>query len=312
MSDKISISVNIPKDEEGMLGRECLECKRYFKIKPGTGLPTDYCHCPYCEYEGDSDTFWTRDQIDYAQSIALKQVYQQFIKPPLDSLGKSFKDLERSSRNSFIQFKVKITETGFNFPTKYYSEKDLETRIICDNCGLKFSIYGVFSRCPDCKELNAFVIYAKSLELTSKQLTMFSKPDIPQEIKGQSFSFILTSCVSTFDALGKELRLRYPTIYPSDPKNLFQNLTVLDQKLNNYISKNHSDFNVLIKLFQVRHLFEHNMGVIDQDFVKKLPEFRKFVGRKYTLTHEELEKFIKLMQELGDLIKEHHKNKNST
>jgi len=312
MTDKIQISVDIPRDNEGMLGRECLECKRYFKIKPGTGLPTSYCHCPYCDYEGDSDTFWTQEQIDYAESIALKQVYKEFIKPPLDRLEKSFKELERSSKNSFIQFKVKVTQTGFNFPTKYYTEKDLETRIICDSCGLEFSIYGIFSRCPDCKELNAFVIYSKSLELTSKQLAMFSKPYIPQEIKEQSFSFILTSCVSTFDALGKELKLRFPTIYPSKPKNLFQNLTALDQKLNNYLSTNHSDFNFLIKLFQVRHLVEHNLGVIDKDFIKKLPEFRKLLGRKYTLTKEELDRFIKLMEELGDLIKDINKKQNST
>ncbi|MDZ7792117.1 MAG: hypothetical protein U5P10_00065 [Spirochaetia bacterium] len=64
VSDNIEISVPFPTDEDGMLGRECLECEEYFKIKPGTGLETTYCHCPYCEYEGEADTFWTPEQIE--------------------------------------------------------------------------------------------------------------------------------------------------------------------------------------------------------------------------------------------------------
>jgi hypothetical protein len=311
MTDKIQISVDIPRDHEGMLGRECLECKRYFKIKPGTGLPTSYCHCPYCEYEGDSNTFWTEAQIKYAESVAIKKAFNQFVKPSLDKLTDSFKDLERSSRNSFIKFKVTVTGGDFKFPTKYYREKELETKVICDNCGLEFSIYGVFSRCPDCKELNAFLIFDKSLEITQKQLFIFSNPEIPEEVRQQSFSFILTSCISTFDGLGKELRQRNPGIYPKEPKNLFQNISLLDEKLNKYLSQNHSDFGLITKLFQVRHIYEHNMGVIDKDFINKLPEFRNKQGQKYNLTQNELELFIIKMKELGDLIKDHLK-KNST
>jgi len=312
MTDKIQISVDIPRDNEGMLGRECLNCKKYFKIKPGTGLPTSYCHCPYCEYEGDSNTFWTEDQIKYAESVALKKAFNQLVKPSLNKLTDSFKDLERKTRNSLIKFKVKVTGSDFNFPTKYYREKELETKVICDNCRLEFSIYGVFSRCPDCKELNAFLIYEKSLEITQKQLTIFLKPEIPEDVRQQSYSFILTSCVSSFDGLGKELRLRNPSIFPAEPKNLFQNILLLDHKLNNYLSQNHSNFDLLAKLFQLRHIFEHNMGVIDQVFVNKLPAFRNKLGQKYNLTYNELELFISHMTELGDLIKGHLKKKNST
>ncbi|MDP3001623.1 MAG: hypothetical protein Q8N38_00620 [Bacteroidales bacterium] len=304
MNNKITISVNFPTDKNGMIGRECLECKRYFKIKPGTGLPTDYCHCPYCDYEGKSDTFLTQDQIEYVESIAYKKVYQQFIKPSLDKLKDSFKELERSTRNSLIKIKVTTKESGFDFPTKYYTEKELETVVTCDSCGLEFAIYGVFSKCPDCRELNAFVIFEKSLEITQKQLAVFSKPEVPRDIIDQTYGFILSSSIAVFDGLGKELRLRNPDIYPSDPKNLFQNILLLDQKLNNLISSKHSNFRQLLKLFQVRHLYEHNLGVIDNDFITKLPEFKKMVGMKYILTHDELNNFIALMRELGEIIKE--------
>jgi len=302
----LKISINIPLDENGMLGRECLECEQYFKLKPGTGLKTDHCHCPYCEYEGKSDTFWTQAQLEYARSIAMQQAFNKILKPQLDKLTNSFKQLERSSRNSLIQFKVKTTGHNFRFPIKYYTEKELETNLTCDNCGLEFAIYGVFSNCPDCNETNAFLIYEKSLEVIKKKLDIFSKPEIPEDILEISLSSILTTGISAFDGLGKELRKKKPDHYPSKPQNLFQNLYVLNEKMDNFISDRHSDFNSLIKYFQIRHIFEHNMGVVDSDCVKKVPELNYLIGRKYKLTNSELGRFIELMTELGDVIKENY------
>lgn len=299
-----NVSVTIPLDENGMMGRECLECEQYFKLKPGTGLETDHCHCPYCDYEGNADTFWTQAQLDYAQSIAMQKAYNQIVKPELDKLSNSFKQLERNSRNSLIQFKVKTTGNNYIFPINYYSESELETNLTCDHCGLEFAIYGVFSNCPDCNETNAFLIYEKSLEVIKKKLEIFSKPEIPDDIVEISLSSILTSAISAFDGLGKELRKRKPDRYPSNPKNLFQNIFVLNEKLDNLISDKHSDYNELIKYFQVRHLFEHNMGVVDSDCIRKVPELSHLKGRKYRLKILDLNNFLVKMSELGDVIKE--------
>ncbi|MBW8331831.1 MAG: hypothetical protein K0M40_07415 [Prolixibacteraceae bacterium] len=306
MSDNIKISIDIPLDENGMIGRECLECEKYFKLKPGTGLPTSHCHCPYCEYEGEADTFWTPAQLEYAKSIALNEAFNQIIKPSFDKLNRSFKELERRTRNnSFFKITVKTSGQSFSIPIKYYSEEELETSLTCDNCGLEFSIFGVFAQCPDCNELNAFLIFEKSIDATNKQLDILTKPDMPKEIKENSLMFILSSCVSAFDGLGKELRKRKPDLYPDKPNNLFQNLYSLNLKLNNFIETKHPDFDFLIKLFQVRHLYEHNMGVIDDDFIKKLPIFSKDLGKKYILTEKEMEKFISSIRTLGEIMKDH-------
>lgn len=303
MGDTIQVSVKIPLDDDGMMGRECLECKKYFKLKPGTGLPTDHCHCPYCDYEGKSNTFWTPDQLEYAKSVGLNQVFRSHIKPSLDRLTDSFKELERSSRNSLIKFTVKSSGHDHFFPIKYYREEELETKLECDSCGLVFSIYGVFARCPDCNELNAFLIFDKSIEVTERQFEIFTKPEIPTELKTQSLSSILSSCVSAFDGLGKELRKRKPTLYPERPKNLFQNLHALNEHLNNLISDKHSNYPQLLKMFQVRHLYEHNMGVVDEDFIKKLPQYSSSLGRKFMLDERELKDFIDSVKELGEIIK---------
>jgi hypothetical protein len=303
MGDTIQVSIKVPLDNDGMLGRECLVCKKYFKLKPGTGLPTDHCHCPYCEYEGNSNTFWTPEQLEYAKSAGLNQVYSTHLKPSLDRFINSFRSLGSSSRSSLMKFTVRSSGHDHLFPIKYYSEKELETKLECDSCGLVFSIYGVFAHCPDCKELNAFLIFEKSIEATEKQFEIFTKPEIPADLKDQLLSSILSQCVSAFDGLGKELRKRRPTLYPEKPKNLFQNLFLLNQHLSNLISDNHSNYSLLLKLFQVRHLYEHNMGVVDEDFIKKLPLYSNSLGRKYILDQLELKKLIGGVRELGEIIR---------
>ena len=302
----LNVSVTIPLDENGMMGRECLECEQYFKLKPGTGLETSHCHCPYCDYEGGADTFWTQAQLEYAKSIAVQQAFNKIIKPQLDKLTNSFKQLERNSRNSLIQIKVKTSGNNFSFPIKYYSESELETNLTCDNCGLEFAIYGVFSNCPDCNKSNAFLIYDKSIEVIRKKLEIFSKPEIPEDIIEISLNSILTSTISAFDGLGKELRSIKPDYYPSKPRNLFQNIYVLNEKMDNLIAERHSDFNKLIKYFQIRHVIEHNMAVVDSDCIEKVPELSHMKGRKYKLSISELYDFINSMTELGTIIKENH------
>ena len=225
--DIINVSISLPTDEEGMVGRVCPECEGYFKLKPGTGLPTQECHCPYCEHAGTSQDFTTEEQIEYAKSIALNKVFQERIQPSLDKLFDSFKRLESSTRGGFIQLKVTVSGQKISLPVSHYSEKELETNIICNNCALEFSIYGLFARCPDCNAINAFLIFEKSIKVTRKHLEMFTKPDVETDLREKSLSFVLSSCISAFDGLGKELRKRKPALYPETPKNLFQNLLSL-------------------------------------------------------------------------------------
>lgn len=308
MSDEINIPVNIPTDENGLIGRECLECKQYFKLKPGTGLPTSHCHCPYCEYEGDAETFWTPAQIEYAKSIAFNEVVDRVIKPSFDKLNNSLKELERKTRNSFIQFKVKTQTDNLRLPIKYYDEMELETNVTCDSCGLKFAVYGVFARCPDCANLNAFLVFNKSIETTIKKLSIFTKPDIPSEITEDSFKHIISDCISAFDALGKELIRKKPELFHGKSKNLFQNLFLLNEGIDDFIQQTHSDYNFLLKMFQVRHLFEHNMGVVDHDFIRKVPGYSSLIGKKYKTDEKEIQNFIGGMKELGEIIEKYFRS----
>jgi len=298
------ISISIPLDNDGKIGRECSNCKKYFKLKPGTGLSTSVCNCPYCEYQGESDSFNTADQIEYAKSKAVGNVFNEVI----GEVNNMFKDLEKTSKNSFINFEIETSISGFPYPIKYYSEIDLETNVICDNCGLNFSIYGVFAKCPDCNKMNAFLMFDKSIEVTKKQYAFISKSELPKEDVEFILSSVLSGCVSAFDALGKEIVRQNVSLFSNQPKNLFQKIKVLNDKLDDLIKNEHTNYDFLIEYFQVRHIYEHNMGVIDEDFIKNIPGYDNQFGRKYTLHSNNILKFINAIEELKIIVQKKFEN----
>jgi hypothetical protein len=299
MGDVYNFSVQFRLDDQGFLGRECPKCEMYFKVKPGTGLPIDYHICPYCNYKGSNNEFFTKEQIEYAKSIALKQT----IEPLLDEFGNSLKKLETSTRGGFVQFKVSWDRNPIRI--QYYQEKDLETDVTCDSCGLVFSIYGVFSNCPDCGRLNAKVIFEKSIESSRKKLGLSIQEGIANELKEELMKDALLSAISSFDSLGKVLRDKHPSKFPMSPKNLFQNIIELDRILKASFGKEIKDFlsfqgsEFLLRMFQVRHIYEHNAGVVDDDFIKKIPALISLKGRKYNLEKQEIDSFLETILELG-------------
>jgi hypothetical protein len=108
--------------------------------------------------------------------------------------------------------------------------------------------------------------------------------------------------------LGKALKTKYDQIIPSKSQNLFQNLDELNKFVHSEFGKSIADyiteenFKFLFKMFQVRHIYEHNAGVIDNSFTKKLPEYGSLMGRKYPLTEEEITEFLYITQDLGTKI----------
>ncbi len=300
MSGITTIRVTLPTDDKGMLGRECPQCKKYFKVKPGTGLNTSDCICPYCEHKDSSSNFHTEDQIEYAKSIGIKQT----VGPILKDFQRSLKNLGRSSRKSLISFKVHTR--GFDFPIKYYTERDLETEVICDSCSLVFAIYGVFATCPDCSRLTSMSIFRKSLEASRKRLDVLSKLQ-PDEAELQEVILMdaLAAGVSSFDSLGKRLAKEFPSYIPEKPRNLFQNLDALEEILSKNLSIKFLDlitkeeYEKLYYLFQVRHVSSHNFGEIDSGFVKKVNCDPKLIGSKPIVVQEDLVEFLDVIEKLG-------------
>lgn len=306
-----SISIPIPADENAFTGRECPQpdCEGYFKIELGTGLKGEGlpCHCPYCGHTAGHDQFWTKEQIEYAKSVAMRKI--------TDAIHKDFKKLEfdHKPKGAFgigISMKVK---TGRPTPIHHYREKKLETEIVCDSCTLRYSVYGVFAFCPDCGQHNSLQILDKNLELVLKMLGMAAT--VEAELAGRLVENALEDCVSAFDGFGREI-LRIHAKKSSDPakaeKVSFQNLDSANQNVFGLFSfelkagLSSGEWNTAIRGFQKRHLLSHKMGVVDVDYLRKSGDTHAVVGRKIDIGAGEVQELAlrvgKLAQHLSDML----------
>jgi hypothetical protein len=301
------VAVDIPKDENGFLGRECPQpdCEGYFKIKPGTGLKGQDlpCHCPYCGHTAGQNYFWTKDQIEYARSVALKQM--------VDAVRKDLKSLEfnqrpRPGRGIGIGISLKV-QPGRPIPIKYFREQALETHVCCANCTLEYAVYGVFGFCPDCGIHNSLQTLLTNLELVNKHLALCSEID-DKALRQQLVEDALENCVSAFDGFGREC-CRIRAQQAQDPEKAanvsFQNLPGAAKRLR-------SLFNVDLEgtltpdewhrahvAFMRRHLLAHKAGVVDRRYLEDTGEQQALLGRRIVIEPAAVQALTAIIAKLG-------------
>lgn len=297
------ISVSLPTDKNGYLGRECpnSDCEGYFKIVPGAGLSgvTD-CHCPYCGHTADQSEFTTRDQIEYAKSVAVRKITDALVK---DLKGLEFDVKPRGPFGLGLSMKVKA---GPPHPIHWYREKVLETHVECTGCTLKYAVFGVFAFCPDCRQHNSLQILGKNLELVVKMLDMAAtaEPEIAERLTENA----LEDCVSAFDGFGREI-CRINAKKLNDPAKAeqvsFQNLDGAKQNMTALLNFDLSagitldEWQSAIRGFQKRHLLSHKMGVVDQGYARKSGDAQAVVGRKVRIDAEEVRELVQIVGRLA-------------
>ncbi len=288
----MEIKISFPTDEDGLNGRECPSCKKYFKVKFGTGIQDSVpCHCPYCNYINSHDHFWTKDQLDYAKSVAMNYATNE--------IQKSLKKLEvKPNRNQFISLEIKVK--GKPTPIIRYHEKDLEQKVLCKQCTLEYAIYGKFGYCPDCGIHNSHEIFINNLEIFKKLLLLSSnqKPEISRLIIDDA----LKNSVSIFDGFCREiLRLK-----DSSHKISFQNIENARKKIlqsYNFDIINgirETEWVKIIEAFQKRHLLSHKLGIIDEQYIKKTKSIPTLLGKRIDVCEEEVLEVTDLLKKIAE------------
>jgi len=301
-----NFQVPIMSDEDGYVGRECPQddCEGYFKVKFGTGIQEPIpCTCPYCGYEADHSGFMTKDQNEYIKSYVMSKI--------TGALEKDFsqwtRNMNRKNQNDF--FSINFQFKARKIPIRYYNEKDLETKIICEDCDLYYSIYGIFSFCPDCKTHNSLQILKKNFEIAEKEICLSESID-NSELAETLLSDSLENVVSSFDAFSREfLKVKAEELsLPGAAGNIsFQNPVGADRNINQYFNIDlqsifSSNWTFIIKCFQKRHLFAHKMGVVDEQYLNKTNDNEAILNRKIQLSTKEIRDLMDVLIEIGNYL----------
>jgi hypothetical protein len=299
------MTVSFSPDEDGFVGRECPapECLGYFKIQVGTGLKGENlpCNCPYCGFSAEQSQFFTQEQIEYAKSVVFRKISEAVMNDSKDT----FRSVEIKSSGIF-GIGLKFTVEGKLHPIKYYREKQLETEVICEHCTLRYTIYGVFAFCPDCREHNSLQILEKNLDLCLKQVELAQQSNDPA-LAAQLVPNALEDAVSAFDGFGREVcRVHAGSIVHSGKAKLsFQNLPGARDSIRTCWGFDFSanvtpdEWLFACRCFQKRHLLAHKMGIVDEAYLRNASDTTASVGRKIAIAPDEVKSLAAILRKLG-------------
>jgi Zn ribbon nucleic-acid-binding protein len=115
--------IEMPLDSQGFLRRECPACQREFKWHHGPieggpveDLPSEEYFCPYCGEAASLDQWWTTEQVEAIQQMALHDAMPRVEQDLRDSL----KNLDKSG---FLKTEVKADPV--NPPAPMFEPDDM-------------------------------------------------------------------------------------------------------------------------------------------------------------------------------------------
>lgn len=316
-------AVTLPSDEEGMVGRQCLDenCQpRYFKIDEN--IPESDTEesdntetarnlfCPYCGLEDDIQNFNTKAQIDWITSMFERDVHRM-----IDyELSKAFKTTS-SPPSSKGLFSIELSYKSDPLPSvRHYAEKQLKNIVNCDNCGFRYAVFGISYFCPICKKGNLHLHLKRNFETITSLLNI--KPEIERNAGSEAAYHLLGNCledcVSLFEGF---LKVIYSyglkqTVSEDERqkklkslKNAFQNVsraestfqTDLNWKLFDSISQSELDF--LGFQFAKRHTITHNLSLVDKKFRDIAQSFQD-EGQEVEIRSHDVEQLLKVIEKI--------------
>lgn len=312
----ISIPVTLQSDENGYFDRECPNenCLYQFKIKLKDWedkVSDEEVHCPMCGHVDTSDKWWTQDQLEQIQEIAANYA-MNYIQAELD---KSFRSLERSTRsNKFFKITYKPGKRVSFINNPIGQMPEWEQEIACEKCGTTYSVIGSAYFCPCCGYNSASSSFSESLDTIQKMLdsvdqmkALFSEKYDNDKAETMCRSMIegsLGDCVSAFqkfaerrytEITGKSARVNDFQIIEKG-SNLFR--SAVGYGYEKWLSE--YELSMLKLYFQRRHLFEHNNGMVDEQYLSKTGDTNYSVGQRLIIRKNEVEEVLKILKKLGD------------
>lgn len=298
---KPSVLTYIQSDEQGMWGRNCPACQRYFRTTHVMDVG-DVTYCPYCAASAPCLAFVSKEQRGYIRAF-----YEAYVRAYV------------RKANTQLDMKAITDET----PAWHYSEEKLQFHFTCrpQACGAQTDILGRYGFCPRCGRSNARTLFCDDLvELIAHlERTRDTVTDAGQ--RGAVWEDVITKSVSKLEAMARHLRnilLRLP-MTSRRRKELetlnFQQPIQADRCLREWfdigllewrgntvepgraVAK--GDLPFVTKMVQRRHILIHNGGIVDQEYVEKSGDADARLGERIRIRSKEAKRFAELVLDMG-------------
>lgn len=321
----VSIPITLHSDGNGFFDRECPneDCLYTFKILMKDWeekVSDEEVHCPMCGYVDTSDKWWTQDQLEKMNEIAISWA-MNYVQ---GELNKSFQSLARSTRNNkYLKITYKAGKKISFINNPIGQREEWETEICCEKCGTHYSVIGSAYFCPCCGYNSAVNSYNDSLDSIKKMLdsltdmrNLFAEKYGNDSAETMCRGMLESSIGDMISAFQKFACCKYEELSEKTGRvNDFQMFEKGSQLFEQETGSKYSDWlseteQFFMKtMFQKRHLLEHNNGMVDQKYLNESNDHSYSVGQRIIVKPSDAYSLLDLLRNLGDHIIKLEKNK---
>jgi hypothetical protein len=310
-------SVSIPADEEGFFGRRCPDCERFFKMRVDQWemLPDDaIVTCPYCGRQPeDVNDFMTPQQNQRVQAAA-EALAEQYVHRRLQKAFSGLDTRKLRPGESGIEVRVSHDPPPPVRSLPAYAEKQVRRTITCANCETVCAVYGATAFCPACGPRAAADTVLESIGRGRRSLALEDAlpDDLREEARGdgvfdKAAADAVKEVVTLFEVFARELfetRVSgYEDILKHRGRGVFQRLDDVDALFIEHVGAPISAhvpeaaWSRLRVVFQQRHVLVHRQGIVDEQYVRRVPHARQQVGQRLVLSRRDAEQALDALEE---------------
>jgi uncharacterized Zn finger protein (UPF0148 family) len=293
LPDKLQFRVGIPT-LGGYLGRQCNSptCRKYFKVHHDS--IREEMFCPYCGDRFRNDALWTPDQLRYVKRKVAQEVMPQLQQEVRDIFSRAF----RGSKH--IKFKPGGPIRRPPDPRSPH-EPDVDSELQCPQCGVQFQVDGIFGYCPSCRSEN-LLLYDANISIIRQEIRSSPNP-------ARALRHAYADLVSTFETFARKEAERHGIEH-----GRFQNLDHTRRSFRSTLGVDilegvsDREIRTLKRIFEKRHVHEHNRGIASERYVREVPEDADLVGRQVPLSEDELEEGVLILRRILERLVDNRPN----
>lgn len=248
--------------------------------------------CPYCGQQFSREQLWTKDQEALFKAAAAEQAKELMFA----EIDKMFGGLARKTRgNKHFTFKHKPVRYRAKSVHPTYQEKPVDSEIVCTYCQFPFQVFGIFGYCPGCGSEN-LRIYDANLEIIKQEIdNSTNKQRALRHAYGDTvstFEIVVTARAAAITKATTNFQDLYGTrkfFKKHTGKDIFEGIEL-------------AKIRQLQRLFQKRHAYEHNNGIMGDRYVRIMPEDAHLKGQTAELSVGEWEMAADTLRRILDRV----------
>lgn len=187
-----------------------------------------------------------------------------------------------------------------------YVEDKVRRTITCDNCHSDYGVYGATAFCPICGPRAALSTVLEAIERGRRALALEDvlRDDLREQARADGIfdkaaTDAVKDSVTLFEVFARDqFTSRVPghaPIVKQEGRGIFQRLDDTDALFATHVGTAISAllpkdcWERLQTVFQQRHVLVHRQGIVDDDYLKRVPNARQKVGQRLVLTRQDAE-----------------------